>query len=119
AAQRAVSPGRDSRRGKASASQAKALADLAGRLRDVGRNEEALQAVTEAVSQYRQLAETRPTRYWPGLADALVVLAECLDRAGRHEEALAAATDGVTVQFQLADADLSHLPTLLTSLQGL
>ena len=41
------------------------LVDLSNRLGDLGRREEALAAIEEAVTIYRQLAEARPTRSCP------------------------------------------------------
>ena len=47
------------------------LVDLSNRLGDLGRREEALAAIEEAVTIYRQLAQARPDAFLPDLAAAL------------------------------------------------
>ena len=47
------------------------LNNQSGRLADLGRREEALAAIEEAVAIYRQLAEARPDAFLPDLAMSL------------------------------------------------
>ena len=53
---------------------------LAVRLGDVGRREDALTAIEQAVSIYRELAATRPDAFLPDLGRSLNNLAAALDR---------------------------------------
>ena len=48
-----------------------ALHNLSVRLRDLGRREEALVAIQEAVGIYRELAAARPDAFRPDLASSL------------------------------------------------
>ena len=99
---------------------ARALNNLAARLGDVGRREEALAAAEESVALRRQLAAASPAAYLPDLAMSLNNLANQLGEAGRREEALAAAEESVALRRQLAAASpAAYLPDLAMSLNSL
>ncbi|HEY6310674.1 MAG TPA: tetratricopeptide repeat protein [Streptosporangiaceae bacterium] len=95
------------------------LVDLSNRLADLGRREEALAAIEEAVTIYRQLAEARPDAFLPGLAGSLNNQSASLADLGRREEALAAIEQAVTTYRQLAEARPdAFLPDLAASLNN-
>ena len=89
-------------------------------LGELGRREEALEAITEAVQIRRQLAAARPDAYLPDLATSLNNLSVDLGDMGRRQDALEAITEAVEIRRQLAarwpDA---HLDELEQSLQVL
>ena len=91
------------------------------RLSDLGRREEALAAIEEAVSIYRQLAEARPDAFLPDFAMARHNQSLRLSDLGRREEALAAIEEAVSIYRQLAKArpDVFLLPHLVPSLGNL
>ncbi|QXJ23628.1 tetratricopeptide repeat protein [Actinomadura graeca] len=92
---------------------------LAVVLGQVGRREEALEAVTEAVEVYRTLAEARPDAFLPDLATSLNNQSGCLSDLGRREEALEAITEAVEVYRTLAEARPdAFLPDLAMSLNN-
>ena len=96
------------------------LVDLSNRLSGLGRLEEALAAIEEAVTTYRQLAQARPDAFLPGLAMSLNNQSACLSDLGRREEALAAIEQAVTVYRGLAQARPdAFLPDLAMSLNNL
>ena len=100
--------------------RAAALSNLAIRLGDSGRREEALAASEEAAALYRQLAEARPDAFLPDLAASLNNLAIRLGELGRRDEALAAAEESVAMRRRLAEArPAAFLPHLATSLNNL
>ncbi len=72
-----------------------ALNNLANRLSDVGRREEALKACEEAVEFYRTLVARNPDAFIPKLAMSLGNLANRLSEVGRREEALEAGQEAV------------------------
>jgi tetratricopeptide (TPR) repeat protein len=78
--------------------------NLAHRLRDLGRREEALTAAEEAVRLYRALAAARPDAFTPDLALSLNNLANMLSALGRREAALTAAEEAVRLYRALAVA---------------
>ena len=78
--------------------------NLSVRLSDLGRREEALAAVEEAVALYRELATARPDAFRPDLATALTNLSNRLSDLERREEALAAVTEAVAIRRDLATA---------------
>jgi tetratricopeptide (TPR) repeat protein len=78
------------------------LNNLANRLRDLGRSEEALAAAEEAVGLYRTLAANRPDAFTPDLARSLCNLGNMLGALGRREEALARAEEAVGLYRALA-----------------
>jgi tetratricopeptide (TPR) repeat protein len=72
------------------------LNNLSAHLSDLGRQEEALQAIQEAVEFYRRLAADRPAAFNPDLAMSLNNLSNCLSDLGcREEEALQAIQEAV------------------------
>ncbi len=96
------------------------LNNLSNRLGDLGRREDALAAIEEAVSAYRQLATARPDAFIPALAVSLNTLSIRLGDLGRREDALAASQEAVTLRRQLAAARPdAFIPTLATSLHNL
>ena len=69
---------------------AKWLVDLSNRLGDLGRPEDALAALEQAVGIYRQFAEINPGGLLPQLAASLNNLSKQFGKLGRREDALAA-----------------------------
>jgi tetratricopeptide (TPR) repeat protein len=95
------------------------LNTLAVLLGDLGRREDALAAIDEAVTTYRQLATTRPDAFLPDLAMALNNQSNQLSDLGRREEALAAIDEAVTIRRELAAARPdAFLPNLATALNN-
>jgi tetratricopeptide (TPR) repeat protein len=103
------------------------LNSLSVRLGELGRREEALAAVREAVVIRRRLAGANPAAYLPNpaaylpdLAGSLNNLSVHLGRLGRREEGLAAAEEAVEAYRRLAEANpAAYLPNLATSLNNL
>ncbi|MFI0412337.1 tetratricopeptide repeat protein [Actinomadura sp. 3N508] len=92
---------------------------LAVALGQLGRREEALEAVTEAVSVYRTLAQERPDAFLSNLASSLNNQSNHLSDLGRWEEALEAITEAVQIRRQLAQARPdTFLPDLAGSLSN-
>ncbi|MFE1466605.1 P-loop NTPase, partial [Nocardiopsis dassonvillei] len=79
------------------------LNNQSNRLGDVGRREEALEAITEAVGHYRTLAEQRPDVFLPDLATSLNNQSVDLAGVGRWEEGLVAITEAVQIRRVLAE----------------
>jgi tetratricopeptide (TPR) repeat protein len=101
-------------------SAATLLNNLANRLSDLGRREEALKAAEEAVGHYRALAEARPDAFIPDLALSLNNLANRLSDLGRREEALKVAEEAVGLRRALAEARPdAFIPDLALSLNNL
>ncbi|MFC7616260.1 tetratricopeptide repeat protein [Actinokineospora soli] len=99
---------------------AMSLNNLSNRLGDLGRWEEALGAITEAVDIRRRLAADRPDAFLPDLATSLNNLSVRLGDLRRQEEALAVITEAVKALRQLAaDRPDAFLPDLATSLSNL
>ncbi|WP_208630395.1 tetratricopeptide repeat protein, partial [Amycolatopsis kentuckyensis] len=99
---------------------ATSLNNLTVRLGDLGRYEDALAAINEAVDACRQLAEQRPDAYLPSLAMSLNNLAVQLGDLGRYEEALAAINEATDIRRQLAvQRPDVYLPDFATSLNNL
>jgi tetratricopeptide (TPR) repeat protein len=95
------------------------LVNLSIRLGDLGRPEEALAAIDQAVTIYRQLAEARPAAFLPDLVGSLTNQSVYLAALGRREEALAAIDQAVTIRRQLAEARPdAFLPDLALSLNN-
>jgi Tetratricopeptide repeat len=82
---------------------AMALNDLSVRLAGLGRREEALAAVEEAVSIRRELAAAHPDAFHADLAMSLNNLSACLAGLGR-QEALAAVEEATGLYRELAAA---------------
>ena len=99
--------------------RARWLVPLSNRLGDLGRREEALAAIEEAVTIRRQLAQDRPDAFLPDLATSLSHQSGRLGDLGRREEALAAIEEAVTIRRQLAQARPAvFLPDLAGSLSN-
>jgi tetratricopeptide (TPR) repeat protein len=102
--------------------RASRLLDLSNRLADLGRPEEALKAINEAVVIRRELARVQPDAFLPYLARSLTNQSNCLAAVGRREEALAAINEAVTIHRELArarpDAFLPDLAASLTNQCG-
>ena len=97
-----------------------AMNNLAVRLADAGRREEALEAAQEAVAIRRDLADANPAAYLPNLAGAVSNLANHLAAAGRREEALEAAQEAVAIHRDLARIDpAAYRPDLAGSVNNL
>ena len=91
-----------------------------GRLADLGRREDALAAIEEAVTAYRQLAYARPDAFLPDLAMSLNNQSLRLADLGRREQALVAIKEAVTIRRQLARARPQvHSERLAASLNNL
>jgi len=71
--------------------------NLSVRLSELGRREEALSAIEEAVVHYRDLSSTRPEAFLPDLAGSLNNLSLRLSELGRREEALLAIEEAVEI----------------------
>jgi hypothetical protein len=92
------------------------LNNLANRLSELGRREEALDKAHEAVRIREQLAKARPDAFLPDLAMSLNNLANRLSGLGRREEALDKALEAVRLYEQLAKARPdTFLPNLAIS----
>ena len=83
---------------------ARSLNNLSNRLADVGRREDALAAIEEAVTIRRELAAARPDEFRPGLAGSLNNLSARLAGLGRPEDALAAGEEATNIYRELAAA---------------
>ena len=86
------------------------LVSLSNRLGDLGRREEALAAIEEAVAIYRQLAGARPAAFLADLTTSLYNLANILSLLNRDAEASAVrheadAARGATVQAPAESTD--------------
>ena len=99
---------------------ASSLKNLSNRRADLGRREDALAAITEAVDLYRGLAADRPDAFTPDLASSLNNLSVQLAGLGRREDALAAITEAVDLYRGLAaDRPDAFTPDLASSLNNL
>ena len=94
---------------------AASLNNLSNRFSALGRREEALASIKEAVAIQRDLAATRPDAFRPDLATSLNNLSNCFSELGRREEALAAIEEAVAIQRDLA----ATRPDLAGSLSNL
>ncbi|MDQ2582927.1 hypothetical protein CKY47_02780 [Saccharothrix yanglingensis] len=98
---------------------ATSLNNQAIRLGDLGRREEALEAITEAVKVYRELVRARPDTFLPDLATSLSNQSVRLGGLGRYKEGLGAVTEAVAIRRELArarpDAFLSDLAMSLNN----
>jgi tetratricopeptide (TPR) repeat protein len=95
------------------------LNNQSNRLSEMGRHEDALTAIEEAVTIRRQLADARPDAFLPNLAMSLNNQSAMLSKLGRREDALIAIEEAVTIRRQLADARPdAFLPDLAMSLNN-
>jgi tetratricopeptide (TPR) repeat protein len=81
---------------------ARRLHEISVRLAEMGRLEEALDFIEEAVGVYRRLAEARPDAFLPDLAMSLHSLSKRLGDLDRPREALAAVKEASRIYRQLA-----------------
>ena len=96
------------------------LNNLSIRLADLGRREEALDAIQQAVEIYRELAGARPDAFRPDLARSLNNLSNRLADLGRREDALEAIQQAVEICRDLARARPDAFrPDLAMSLNNL
>jgi len=96
------------------------LVYLSNWLSDLGRREEALSAIEEAVTINRARAETRSNDFLPTLASALINQSDRLSDLGRREEALSASEEAVAIYRQLAQIQPdAFLPDMVFSLNSL
>ncbi|MGW1148818.1 tetratricopeptide repeat protein, partial [Streptomyces sp. NPDC002454] len=99
---------------------ARALNNLAIRLGEVGRREEALTAIEEAAHHYRALAERDPDSYLRHRATALNNLGTRLGKVGRRKEAVPVIRESIDIRRALAERDPdSYLSDLSASLNNL
>jgi tetratricopeptide (TPR) repeat protein len=80
------------------------LNNYSNHLSELGRREDALAAIEEAVRIRRILAEARPDAFRPDLASSLNNYSNCLSDLGRREDALAAIEEAVRIRRSLAEA---------------
>ncbi len=78
------------------------LYDAAHQLASLGRHDEALRPITEAVEIREELAATSPVVFRPQLAISLDLLAECLSATGEREKALGVALRSLEIEEDLA-----------------
>jgi tetratricopeptide (TPR) repeat protein len=100
--------------------RARLLTNLSTRLAGLGRREDALAAIDEAVGLFRQLVVDRPEAFTPNLARSLHTLSGMQAALGRREDALAAIDEAVDLRRQLVvDAPEAFTPDLARSLNNL
>ncbi|MEU4404773.1 tetratricopeptide repeat protein, partial [Streptosporangium sp. NPDC023963] len=88
-------------------------------LADLGRWEEALEMITEAVEIRRRLAEARPDAFLPSLVTSLNNRSIRLGELGQREEALEVVTEAAGIHRRLAEARPdAFLPSLAASLNN-
>ena len=90
--------------------RAMSLNNQSDRLADLGRREEALAAIEEAVTIRRELAAARPDAFLPDLAMSLNNQSSRLSELGRREDALAAIEEAVTIRRELAARPARRVP---------
>ncbi|MGV1010502.1 MAG: tetratricopeptide repeat protein, partial [Dermatophilaceae bacterium] len=104
----------------AAADLAASLNNLSVRLSGLGRREDALTAIEEAVQLRRTLATAHPDAFTPNLAASLNNLSNQLSDLGRREEALTAIEEAVQAYRALATAHPdAFTPDLAASLNNL
>jgi tetratricopeptide (TPR) repeat protein len=100
--------------------RAELLNNLSVRLAGLGRHEDALEAIEQAVAIRRKLTTARPDAFLPDLAMSLNNLGPRLAALGRREEALNASQQAVDAYRQLAATrPEAFLPDLAMSLNNL
>ena len=83
---------------------ANSLNSMSVSLSELGRGDEALAAISEAMELFRKLAAAHPNAFRPDLAMSLNNLSSRLSEHGRHDEALAAIYEAVNIRRELAAA---------------
>lgn len=84
---------------------AAALNNLASRLAEGGRREEALEVIEAAVRTFRSLFEAEPESHQAGLAMSLNNLSNCLSEVGRRKEALEPGEEAIRLRRPLSEVD--------------
>ncbi|WP_157815354.1 tetratricopeptide repeat protein [Kitasatospora sp. CB02891] len=92
------------------------LNELSVRLSQLGRVEESLTAIQEAVELYRTFAAADPERHAPGLAAMLGNLADRLTELGRPDEGLTFAREAIELHRARGEAGLPELADALVRL---
>jgi tetratricopeptide (TPR) repeat protein len=82
-----------------------ALHNHSYRLSNLGRYDEALPGIAEAIALYRKLAAADPETFAPDLAEALYDLSVPLAALGQREEAQSAITETVALYAPLVSTD--------------
>jgi len=101
-------------------SRAQLLTNRGLTLSNLGRHEEALQSLHEALELRRSLARSNPEAFLPDLAASLNNLCGALSRLGRHQEALAAVREASELLRPLAELDpVTFRPTFAKSIVNL
>ncbi|WP_232286695.1 tetratricopeptide repeat protein [Pelobacter propionicus] len=95
-----------------------ALNNLGIRYSEVGRRQEAVAPMEEAVNTYRELVETNPA-FLPDLAMALTNLGIRYSQVGRRQEAVAPAEEAVNTYRELVETNPAFLPDLAGALNNL
>ncbi|RZU11430.1 tetratricopeptide repeat protein [Kribbella rubisoli] len=96
------------------------LNNLGIRLWDLGRREESLAQLEEAVTLYQQLAEGQPATYAPEYASSLNNLGIRLAQQGRRDEAVERIELAVEIRGRLADFNPAvYRPLLASALSNL
>src|ERR687896_682723 len=90
-----------------------ALNNQSGRLADLGRREQALAAINEAVEVYQQLAEARPDAFLPDLARSLLVRGMVFSQMGNLADALSSLSEGLTICLDRQQEDLLEIAVSL------
>jgi tetratricopeptide (TPR) repeat protein len=99
---------------------ASSLNNLSIRLAQLGRHQDALQPIEEAVGHYRALAEANPDAFMPDLASSLTTLSNRLVELGRRQDALGPIEEAVGIRRMLAEANAdAFMPDLARSLNNL
>lgn len=99
---------------------ATSLSNLSNFLGDAGRNDEALEAIGEAISIRRELARIDRDGYLPNLANSLNSLSGRLGDDGRYQEALDACMEATAAYRDLVKIDRTqYVPGLAMSLNNL
>lgn len=80
---------------------ARTLNKLSNRLGEVGRREDGLAAIEEAVTIRRRPADANPAAYLPNLASSLNNLSVDLGELDRQEEAKAAAAKAARIESRV------------------
>jgi tetratricopeptide (TPR) repeat protein len=89
---------------------AMSLNNQSGRLSQLGRREDALTAIDEAVTVYRQLAAARPDASLPDLAMSLNNQSGRLSQLGRREDALTAIDEALRLVLPVLERAWYFLP---------
>jgi tetratricopeptide (TPR) repeat protein len=88
-------------------------------LRHMGRRDEALESIKEAVALHQQLANDDPAAFTQNLAQSLHAMSVYLADVGNCEEALVSSKDSVTLHQQLANDNSAAIPDLARALGNL